>query len=50
MDDSVAVFLTKKEAKFYMQGILNELHNRGLQESPKKTLIFPLKNGINFLG
>jgi RNA-directed DNA polymerase len=50
MDDSVAVFKTKEEAKAYLKVILKELTERGLTASPKKTLIFPLSQGVTFLG
>lgn len=50
MDDSVAVFKTKQEAQAYLIGVKDELAKRGLTASKKKTLIFPLKNGITFLG
>ena len=50
MDDSVAIFPTKEQAQLYLQGILLELEKRGLTPSAKKTLVFPLKQGINYLG
>lgn len=50
MDDSIAIFKTKKEANEYINCIKQELSKRGLLVSSKKTLSFPLKNGINFLG
>ncbi|MCI1244457.1 MAG: RNA-directed DNA polymerase [Bacilli bacterium] len=50
MDDSVAVFKTKEEAQRYLKGTREELSKLGLEASEKKTLVFPLKNGINFLG
>lgn len=50
MDDSVALFKTKEEAKAYLIGIKEELVKRGLETSKKKTLVFPIKNGIDFLG
>lgn len=50
MDDSVAVFNTKEEANRYLDAVKQELTVRGLKASPKKTLIFQLKQGITYLG
>lgn len=51
MDDMVAVVPTREEAKELKNNIVRFLRERlNLSENPKKSQIFPLKNGVNAYG
>lgn len=51
MDDMIAVVPTREEAKELKNNIVRFLRERlNLSENPKKSQIFPLKNGVNAYG
>ncbi|MBY0055187.1 group II intron reverse transcriptase domain-containing protein [Brevibacillus agri] len=51
MDDMIAVVPTREEAKELKNDIVRFLRERlNLSENPKKSQIFPLKNGVNAYG
>lgn len=50
MDDAVAILPTREEAECAMAAIGDTLHNLGFELNPKKSRVYPLRDGIEFLG
>lgn len=50
MDDWVAIVNTKEEAKQYLQEMKNFLERELQLKTNDKAQVFPMKNGVNFLG
>lgn len=50
MDDAVAILPTREEAERAMAAIGDTLHTLGFELNPKKSRVYPLRDGIEFLG
>lgn len=50
MDDAVAIFPTREEAKAALAAFGDTLHNLGFELNPKKSRVYPLRDGVPFLG
>lgn len=50
MDDAVAVFATEAEAQDALAAFGDMLGNLGFKLNPKKSHVYPLRDGIGFLG
>lgn len=50
MDDAVAILPTREEAECAMAAFGDTLHNLGFELNPKKSRVYPLRDGIEFLG
>lgn len=50
MDDAVAILPTREEAERAMAAFGDTLHNLGFELNPKKSRVYPLRDGIEFLG
>lgn len=50
MDDFILIHEDRRHLKYCLEVIREHLNNLGLQLNARKTQLFPLKNGIKFLG
>ncbi len=50
MDDAVAIFPTREEAEAALEAFGDTLHTLGFEPNPKKSRVYPLREGIPFLG
>lgn len=50
MDDAVAILPTREEAERAMAAFGDTLHTIGFELNPKKSRVYPLRDGIEFLG
>lgn len=50
MDDAVAIFPTREEAEAVLAAFGDTLHNLGFELNPKKSRVYPLRDGVPFLG
>lgn len=50
MDDAVAILPTREEAERAMAAFGDTLHTLGFELNPKKSRVYPLRDGIEFLG
>ena len=50
MDDAVAILPTSEEAERAMAAFGDTLHTLGFELNPKKSRVYPLRDGIEFLG
>lgn len=50
MDDAVAILPTREEAEGALAAFGDTLHNLGFELNPKKSRVYPLRDGIPFLG
>lgn len=50
MDDAVAILPTREEAESAMAAFGDTLHTLGFELNPKKSRVYPLRDGIPFLG
>lgn len=50
MDDAVAILPTREEAERAMAAFGDTLHTLGFELNPKKSRVYPLLDGIEFLG
>lgn len=50
MDDAVAIFDTREEAERALEAFGDTLHTLGFELNPKKSRVYPLRDGVPFLG
>ena len=50
MDDAVAILPTREEAERALEAFGDTLHNLGFELNPKKSRVYPLRDGVPFLG